>query len=1050
MEEQYKYYAFISYNSAEEKWAKWLQHNLEYYHVPSILCNEYPELPKKIRPVFWYKQDLSGTKLKEALSKELRSSKYLIVICSPHSAKSDWVNDEVASFIEQGKSDRIIPFIVGGTPHAGNPEEECFPPALLGLKRDDEIRGIDVRRKEGKSHALVDVIATMFGIRFDELWGRHQKRKRRMFLLSIFSAIAIMLILAAWRISVKNELITQAKFIAAEAEKLAEEGDVYNAAKLMTHIFRHNKYALKNVDCRGNVFKSVCEIASKQVHSKLLKGVTNAKYNEDGKYILAHSDSIVKIWSVNSMSVVWEKICNNKDEKITNVEFIPGGGYIAIEYKKLNGIKIIELYSFGDDSCKLYKRFDNCNVVFSPDGKSALVRTVYPSDSSRLWSITNDKWIIDAPIKGNAGFSPLGKYVKSEITNCFSIYSAINGNIILSIDSVSNFCFSPDEKYILCGKRDNTIELWSIDSCKCTQTLEDIGYLSIESISYSPHGNYVSISTKGCKGSKLYSFKDGELKEVRTNFYSGKLKFDPKGELALVYSNSSTELRSLTNDSIIWSFDDTNRIDRAEFSNDGNYLLMYSRSSIILYSISDEKMILHNDDCRELSKARFSPRGKYVYTESLSQDIMYENIMSVNDGKVVCSHNITGYRNLSGTNVSFEPNDDCIIICDKSGCFMYELNENKLVSGYDNEIKNPFGNNKRIELAKITPDGKYLYAVSDERIAVWSFEKWEWLTKPKYIGDVKSIDFDVAGENMIVMKGNRAYLRSLKDPKREYTLGNISTNSVVFSNDGKYVLTASNDSTAKIWLVEDGNCIGTMKHGGIVNSAVFSNDGKHILTASNDRTAKLWSIDTIGKVGLEKTYIHDHVVDTAIFSLNDKYIATVSGGKHIETRTIDGKSLGRTRPLGENINCVSFDKYGNVMASYGDDSCAYKKIRGKKLYGRKDSIRFAKFTQDGNYLIRIKCNGNRYYDYLLSVMKVSKYKYVSCTAKYQVPYSNMLDVYYHKDGLYAIVKGKDSPNNEFMKIINISFIESVLNKWSETLGPDAELTKEEKAKYFLN
>lgn len=35
MEEQYKYYAFISYNSADEKWAKWLQHNLEYYHIPS-------------------------------------------------------------------------------------------------------------------------------------------------------------------------------------------------------------------------------------------------------------------------------------------------------------------------------------------------------------------------------------------------------------------------------------------------------------------------------------------------------------------------------------------------------------------------------------------------------------------------------------------------------------------------------------------------------------------------------------------------------------------------------------------------------------------------------------------------------------------------------------------------------------------------------------------------------------------------------------------------------------------------------------------------------
>lgn len=195
MNEQNSYYAFISYNSADEKWAKWLQHNLEYYHIPSALCKEYPELPKKIRPVFWYKQDLSGTKLKKALNNELSSSKYLIVICSPDSAKADWVNDEVVAFIEQGKGDRIIPFIVAGTPHAKNPDEECFPPALRNLTRDEEIRGIDVRRKEGKYHALVDVIATMFGVRFDVLWQRHERRRKRIH--NIWITVASVFLLCA-------------------------------------------------------------------------------------------------------------------------------------------------------------------------------------------------------------------------------------------------------------------------------------------------------------------------------------------------------------------------------------------------------------------------------------------------------------------------------------------------------------------------------------------------------------------------------------------------------------------------------------------------------------------------------------------------------------------------------------------------------------------------------------------------------------------------------------------------------------------------------------
>ena len=109
---QSEYYAFISYNGADEDKAKWLQEKLEYYHIPAQLCKDYPSLPKKIRPVFLDKTDISGTELKKSLNKELYSSRFLIVICSPEAVKSYWVNDEIRSFIEQGKRKYIIPLIV--------------------------------------------------------------------------------------------------------------------------------------------------------------------------------------------------------------------------------------------------------------------------------------------------------------------------------------------------------------------------------------------------------------------------------------------------------------------------------------------------------------------------------------------------------------------------------------------------------------------------------------------------------------------------------------------------------------------------------------------------------------------------------------------------------------------------------------------------------------------------------------------------------------------------------------------------------------------------
>lgn len=192
-EKTFKYYAFISYCSEDEKWAKWLHRHLENYHIPTRLCSEYPKLPKKIRPVFWYKVDLSGTKLKPALEKELDVSNYLIVICSPDSAKSDWVNDEVNSFLKKHDGNRIIPLIVAGEPKSGNPRTECFPPALLNLPREDEIRGINLPQA-GKYHALVDIVATMFNVRFDSLWQRHRRRRIRN---AIFAAFLGLLALVA-------------------------------------------------------------------------------------------------------------------------------------------------------------------------------------------------------------------------------------------------------------------------------------------------------------------------------------------------------------------------------------------------------------------------------------------------------------------------------------------------------------------------------------------------------------------------------------------------------------------------------------------------------------------------------------------------------------------------------------------------------------------------------------------------------------------------------------------------------------------------------------
>ncbi len=199
IQKDYHYYAFISYDTTDSKWAKWLERGLSHYHIPTSLKKSKIGIPNKLRPIFIYEYDLAGNRLHNALEQELDASKYLIVICSPESAKSTYVNDEVQRFIDTGRADAIIPFIVDGEVKSDNPDTECFPKALLSLmkEKESELRGVNVKTN-GKRQALVDVVATMLNLRRDNLWNRYVMRRLKQQISLGLALLAVMISLVAY------------------------------------------------------------------------------------------------------------------------------------------------------------------------------------------------------------------------------------------------------------------------------------------------------------------------------------------------------------------------------------------------------------------------------------------------------------------------------------------------------------------------------------------------------------------------------------------------------------------------------------------------------------------------------------------------------------------------------------------------------------------------------------------------------------------------------------------------------------------------------------
>jgi WD40 repeat protein len=100
---------------------------------------------------------------------------------------------------------------------------------------------------------------------------------------------------------------------------------------------------------------------------------------------------------------------------------------------------------------------------------------------------------------------------------------------------------------------------------------------------------------------------------------------------------------------------------------------------------------------------------------------------------------------------------------------------------------------------------------------------------------------------------------------------------VAFSPDGRMVVTASWDHTARLWRAADGAPIGPpMTHEGPVVAVAFSPDGQMVVTGSWDKTARLWKAADGTPIG--RPLIHQDEVRAVAFSTDGRTVVTASRG----------------------------------------------------------------------------------------------------------------------------------------------------------------------------
>lgn len=224
------YWGFLSYSSHDVASAHWLHRALENYSIPKRLVGRMTPVgpaPRRLRPIFRDRAELAAdADLRARIESALAQSAYLIVLCSPQSATSHWVNEEIDRYRALHGDGRILAVISEDSPLGSH--ESLFPPALkyrtdsIGGDNRPEPIAADLRpTRDGHRMARLKLVAGMLGVGMDELVRRDtQRRNKRLVVIAAasFAGMTIAAALAAAALIARNEAQRQR----ASAEGLIE------------------------------------------------------------------------------------------------------------------------------------------------------------------------------------------------------------------------------------------------------------------------------------------------------------------------------------------------------------------------------------------------------------------------------------------------------------------------------------------------------------------------------------------------------------------------------------------------------------------------------------------------------------------------------------------------------------------------------------------------------------------------------------------------------------------------------------------------------------
>ena len=201
---------------------------------------------------------------------------------------------------------------------------------------------------------------------------------------------------------------------------------------------------------------------------------------------------------------------------------------------------------------------------------------------------------------------------------------------------------------------------------------------------------------------------------------------------------------------------------------------------------------------------------------------------------------------------------------------------------FDNEMG--LNTNNTIRQVAYSPDGSKIATVfNNSKIAIWDAVSGREICRLAGHGNnpIHGIVFSPNGRQLASNSDRDSNIK-IWDTSTGALIRNIpqsSAQSIAFSPDGNRIAVYfyGDDRGIKIWNTTNGTEIRTLQYA--LNSLIFSPDGRQILTTSNDRTIRIWDS---GNGQTIRTINGEGRINRAAYSPNGRYIAAyIAGGSGI-------------------------------------------------------------------------------------------------------------------------------------------------------------------------